>query len=46
MFKRDSEVHENTTEARGSVNVKGMTLVLAGGLLLVIIAFAAIVLAG
>lgn len=46
MYKRGDETHENTTEARGSVNVKGMTLVLGGGLLLVILAFFAIVMIG
>ena len=43
MYRLGEETHETTTEARASVNVKGMTLVLGGGLLLVILAFIVIV---
>jgi len=42
MYKKRNEIHENATEARGAMNVKGMTLVLGGSLTLVIIAFAVI----
>ncbi|HET9867350.1 MAG TPA: hypothetical protein VFQ06_08680 [Nitrospira sp.] len=44
MFRAGEQTNETTTEARASVNVKGMTTVLGGGLLLVIAAFALIVL--
>ena len=43
MYRLGEETHETTTEARGSVNVKGMTLVLGGGLVLVILAFVVII---
>ena len=39
MYRLGEETHETTTEARASVNVKGMTLVLGVGLGLVILAF-------
>ena len=44
MFRVGEQTNETTTEARASVNVKGMTTVLGGGLLLVIVAFTLIVL--
>ena len=44
MFRVGEQTNETTTEARGSVNVKGMTTVLGAGLVLVILAFALIVL--
>ena len=43
MYRLGEETHETTTEARASVNVKGMTWVLGGGLVLVILAFVMIV---
>jgi hypothetical protein len=43
MYRLGEETHETTTEARASVNVRGMTLVLGGGLALVILAFIVIV---
>ena len=43
MYRLGEETHETTTEARESVNVKGMTLVLGGGLVLVILASIVIV---
>jgi hypothetical protein len=39
MYRVGEETNETTTEARGSINVKGMMVVLCGGLLLVILAF-------
>ena len=44
MFRDGNQTNETTTEARASVNVKGMTTVLGGGLVLVIVAFALIML--
>jgi hypothetical protein len=44
MFRAGEQTNETTTEARASVNVKGMTTVLGGGLVLVIAAFTLIVL--
>ena len=44
MFRVGEQTNETTMEARASVNVKGMTTVLGGGLLLVIVAFSLIVL--
>ena len=43
MFRVGEQTNETTTEARASVNVKGMTTVLGGGLVLVILAFVVIV---
>ena len=45
MFRRGKQINETTTEARGSVNMKGMTWVLGGGLILVILAFVLITVA-
>ena len=42
MYRLGEETHETTTEARASVNVKGMTMVLGGGLVLTILAFVVI----
>lgn len=44
MFRVGEQTNETTTEARASVNVKGMTTVLGGGLVLVIAAFSLILL--
>ena len=44
MFRVGKQTNETTTEARAAVNVKGMTTVLGGGLVLVIVAFALILL--
>ena len=44
MFRVGKQINETTTEARASVNVKGMTTVIGGGLMLVIVAFTLIVL--
>ena len=44
MFRVGEQTNETTTEARASVNVRGMTTVLGGGLVLVIVAFTLIVL--
>lgn len=44
MFRIGEQTNETTTEARASVNVKGMTTVLGGGLVLVILAFSLILL--
>ena len=42
MHKDGEEIHETTTEARASVEVKGMTTVLAVSIGLVVVAFVAI----
>jgi hypothetical protein len=42
MHKEGDEIHETTTEARAGIDIKGMTTVLAAGLIIVIGAFVAI----
>ena len=39
---KDGEIHETGDEARDAVDVKGMTTVLIGSIVLVVIAFVAI----
>ena len=39
---KDGEIHETGDEARDAVDVRGMTTVLGGSILLVVLAFVAI----